>query len=56
MKHLKKTLPGLLPDLVLALGGGMVAAGFGLIWLPVGLIVGGGILMAAAILIGGDES
>lgn len=54
MKKLREALRGQLPDLVLVLGAAVLTAGVGMIYLPAGLIVGGGLLMAGAILNGGD--
>lgn len=54
MKKLREALRGRLPDMVLVLGAAVLTVGVGMIYLPAGLIVGGGLLMAGAILIGGD--
>lgn len=54
MRHLRETLARWLPDMVLVLGAAVLTTGVGMIYLPAGLIVGGGLLMVGAILNGGD--
>lgn len=54
MRKLRETLARWLPDMVLALGAAVLTVGVGMIYLPAGFIVGGGLLMAGAILNGGD--
>ncbi len=56
MKHLKKVLGRYAADLILVGGATAVAVGAGLIYLPVGLIAGGLLAIAGAVLstLGGD--
>lgn len=54
MKKVREALRGRLADGVLILGAAVLTAGVGMIYLPAGLIAGGGLLMAGAILMGGD--
>lgn len=51
MKRVKDALP----DVALITGAGLVAVGCGIIYFPTGLIVGGGFLIAAALLMGGGD-
>lgn len=55
MKKLKEALGGRLADLALILGAAVLTAGVGMIYLPAGFIVGGGLLMMGAIMMGGDD-
>lgn len=57
MKKLKNALARFGPDVLLVCGAGTVAVGAGMIWLPLGVIVGGAAMIAFAILSGpgGDE-
>lgn len=50
MKNLVKCLMGHLGELVLLAGGAAVSVGCGLIYLPAGLIAGGVLAMAGAVL------
>lgn len=54
MEKLREALRGWLPDMVLVLGAAVLTVGVGMIYLPAGFIAGGGLLMAGAILNGGD--
>ena len=56
MKKLKKALGRYAADLILAAGATAVAVGAGLIYLPAGLIAGGLLAIAGAVLhsLGGD--
>lgn len=54
MKNLRERLRRQLPDMVLILGAAVLTIGVGLIYVPAGLVVGGGMLMVGAILMGGD--
>lgn len=58
MKQLVKYLAGHLAELVLLTGAVLVSVGAGMVYLPAGLIVGGGLAVAGAVmsLLGaGDE-
>jgi 4-hydroxybenzoate polyprenyltransferase len=57
MKKLKSALARFGPDVLLVCGAGTVSVGFGLAWLPLGVIVAGLALIAFAVLCGtgGDE-
>lgn len=57
MKKVKSALARFGPDVLLVCGAGTVAVGFGMIWLPLGVIVAGGALIAFSLLSdpGGDE-
>ncbi len=57
MKKVKSALARFGPDMLLVCGVGTVAVGFGMIWLPLGVIVAGGALIAFSLLSGpgGDE-
>lgn len=55
MKKIVKTLRAALPDLLLVLAGGLVAAGIGMIYVPAGVIAAGVLLAAGVILDGLDE-
>ena len=46
MKKVKSALARFGPDVLLVCGVGTVAVGFGMIWLPLGVIVAGGALIA----------
>ena len=50
MKRLVKSLVANLNSLALLTGAAVVAVGTGMIYLPAGLIVGGGLMMAGAVL------
>ena len=50
MKKLKDGIRRTAPDALLVLGAAAVAVGFGMIWLPLGVIVGGAAMIALAIL------
>lgn len=50
MKRWKKALGRMSADLVLVAGAAAVAVGAGLIYLPAGLITGGALAMAGAVL------
>ena len=56
MKRLANTLARRLPELVLIAGAAAASAGAGMIYLPAGLIAGGCLAMAGAVLslMGGD--
>lgn len=54
MRKLRETLARWLPDIVLVLGAALLTVGVFMIYLPAGFIAGGGLLMAGAILNGGD--
>jgi len=58
MKRMAKVLVGHLAELILLAGAAAVAVGAGMIYLPAGLITGGGLAVAGAVisLVGaGDE-
>ena len=57
MKKVKSALARFGPDVLLVCGVGTVAVGFGMIWLPLGVIVASGALIAFSLLSGpgGDE-
>lgn len=57
MKKVKSALARFGPDVLLVCGVGTVAVGFGMIWLPLGVIVAGAALIAFSLLSGpgGDE-
>ena len=50
MRNLVKCLAGHLAELVLLAGAALVAVGAGMIYLPAGLIAGGGLAAAGAVL------
>lgn len=52
MKKLKSALARFGPDVLLVTGAGMLAVGFGMVWLPLGVISAGVALIAFAILSG----
>ena len=57
MKKLKDAICRAAPDMLLVAGAAAVAVGFGMIWLPLGVIVAGVALIAFSLLSGpgGDE-
>lgn len=55
MRELKNNLAGHLGDFALLGGAVLVSVGAGLIYMPAGLIVGGGLLILGAILGGGSR-
>ena len=57
MKKIRSALARFGPDVLLVCGAGTVAVGCGMIWLPLGVIVAGGALIAFSLLSGpgGDE-
>lgn len=52
MKKLKSALARFGPDVLLVTGAGALAVGFGMVWLPLGVIAAGVALIAFAILSG----
>ena len=54
MKQLRKTLAGRLGDFALLAGAALTSAGAGMIYEPAGVICAGVLLMAGAVLAGGD--
>lgn len=57
----KKKLSGLICDLLAILGAALISIGAGMIYLPAGLIVGGSLCVATAVIAarafsGGDDS
>ncbi|MDN0031623.1 hypothetical protein QVN85_01780 [Oscillibacter valericigenes] len=58
MKNLRKAIAKYATDLVMIAGGAAIAVGAGLIYLPAGLIVGGVLTVAGAVLngLGGGDA
>lgn len=54
MERAREILKAALPDMVLIAGAVVLTMGVGMIYLPAGLIVGGGLMMTGALLAGGD--
>lgn len=57
MKQIAKTLAARLAELVFLAGSACVAVGAGMVYLPAGLIVGGGLAIAGAVIamVGGGD-
>lgn len=55
MEKIMNALRAAMPDLLLVLAGGLVAAGIGMIYVPAGVIAAGVLLAVGVILDGLDE-